>query len=175
MSERDTRSGAKAKRAWGRASPTRGNFPADGVSRVACPCPSSLAPRQDVPGITLSSVKLKNPQNRCLGTMPFPVYRTDGKPSEVRILNPDHPIAAGVSPIFEIPLTEMYDEPFHVPETRRGDPGRRRAGGEWFRSGCVWTLGKGRVIYIRPGHETYPVFKQRAVLRILSNAVRWLA
>jgi trehalose utilization protein len=36
-------------------------------------------------------------------------------------------------------------------------------------------LGKGRVFYFRPGHETYPVFKQEAVLRILSNAVRWLA
>jgi trehalose utilization protein len=51
----------------------------------------------------------------------------------------------------------------------------RWAGGEWFRSGSVWRLGKGRVFYFRPGHETYPVFKQEAVLRILSNAVRWLA
>ena len=35
------------------------------------PLHSYLAPRQDVPGITLSSVKLKNPKNRCLGTMPL--------------------------------------------------------------------------------------------------------
>ena len=71
MSELDTRiRRANAKRAWGRALPTRWNFPADGVSRVACPCPSYLAPRQDAPGITLSSFKLKNPKTRCLGTMP---------------------------------------------------------------------------------------------------------
>src|SRR5947209_10888397 len=61
---------AEANRAWGRALPTRGNFAADGVSRAVCLCPSSLALRQDVPGITLSSVELKNPKNRSLGTMP---------------------------------------------------------------------------------------------------------
>src|SRR5437764_3841197 len=61
---------AEANRAWGRALPTRGNFAADGVSRVACPCPWYLASRQDAPGITLSNVKLKSPKNRCLGTMP---------------------------------------------------------------------------------------------------------
>ena len=71
MSELDTRlRRAKAKRAWGRALPTRWNFPADRVSRVAWPCPSSLAPRQEAPGVTLASVTLKNPKNRCLGTMP---------------------------------------------------------------------------------------------------------
>jgi hypothetical protein len=71
VSERDTRiRRAKAKRAWGRGLPTRWNFPADGVSRALCPCLSYHAPSQDVPGITLSSVKLKNLNNRCLGTMP---------------------------------------------------------------------------------------------------------
>jgi trehalose utilization protein len=105
----------------------------------------------------------------------FPAYRTDGRPSEVRVLKSDHPIALGVPPIFEIPHTEMYDEPFHVPEPDEVILEERWAGGEWFRSGSVWTLGKGRVFYFRPGHETYPVFKQEAVLRILSNAVRWLA
>jgi hypothetical protein len=71
VSERDTRfRRAKANRARGRALPTRENFAADGVSGAACPCPSSVAPPQDVPGITLSSVKLKNPKNRCLGTLP---------------------------------------------------------------------------------------------------------
>ena len=69
----------------------------------------------------------------------------------------------------------MYDEPFHVPEPDEVILEERWAGGEWFRSGSLWKLGKGRVFYFRPGHETYPVFMQEAVLRILSNAVRWLA
>ena len=44
---KDTRSeAARASCPRGRALPMRGNFPADGVSRVASPCPWYLAPRQ---------------------------------------------------------------------------------------------------------------------------------
>jgi trehalose utilization protein len=46
--------------------------------------------------------------------------------------------------------------------------------GEWFRSGCVWQIGDGKVFYFRPGHELYPVYRQREVLQILANAARWL-
>ena len=40
---------------------------------MECPALHALAPgpRQDVPGITLSSVNLKNLKNRSLGTMPI--------------------------------------------------------------------------------------------------------
>jgi trehalose utilization protein len=105
----------------------------------------------------------------------FPAYRSDGKPSQVRVLKPGHPIVAGIPAVFEISKTEMYDEPFHVPEPDEVILEERWAGGEWFRSGSVWKLGKGRVFYFRPGHETFPVFKQAEPLRILTNAVRWLA
>ena len=77
MSERDTRiRRAKAKRDRGRVLPTRWHFPADGVSRVACPCPWYLAPRQDAPGIILSSVKLKS-----LKINPVPVGAVKRTPS----------------------------------------------------------------------------------------------
>ena len=46
----------------------------------------------------------------------FPAFRPDGKPSQVRILLPKHPIARGLPPEFTVAQTEMYDEPFHVPE-----------------------------------------------------------
>jgi len=46
--------------------------------------------------------------------------------------------------------------------------------GEHFRSGCVWNIGKGKVFYFRPGHETYPVFRQEIPLRVIENACRWL-
>ncbi len=39
----------------------------------------------------------------------------------------------------------------------------------------IWNVGKGRVFYFRPGYETYPVFKEKPVLQLLENAVRWLA
>jgi hypothetical protein len=51
----------------------------------------------------------------------------------------------------------------------------RWANGEWFRSGAVWQVGKGRVFYFRPGHETFAVSKEKPILQILKNAVRWLA
>ena len=105
----------------------------------------------------------------------FPAYRADGKPSQIRLLKPDHPIAKGLPGTFELPQTEMYAESFHVPEPDEVVLEERWANGEWFRSGMVWNLGKGKVFYFRPGHETYAVFKEKPVLQLLENAVRWLA
>ncbi len=105
----------------------------------------------------------------------FPAYRADGKPSEMRVLKPEHPIAEGIPRVFQIPQTEMYDEPFHVPEPDEVILEERWATGEWFRSGALWKLGRGQVFYFRPGHETFPVFKQDLPLKIVTNAVRWLA
>jgi trehalose utilization protein len=104
----------------------------------------------------------------------FPAYRADGKPSRIRVLLPDHPIARGLPAQFTIDQTEMYDEPFHVPLPDAVVLEERWEKGEWFRSGAVWNLGSGRVFYFRPGHEIYPVFKNRDVLRVLENAVRWM-
>ncbi len=58
-------------------------------------------------GITAILLKLPN----CC----FPAYRADGKPSHVRVLVPNHPICRGIPEKFDIPRTEMYDDPFHVP------------------------------------------------------------
>ena len=104
----------------------------------------------------------------------FPAYRADGKPSQVRVLKADHPITKGLPEKFELPQTEMYAEPFHVPEPDEVVLEERWAGGEWFRSGMVWNIGRGRVFYFRPGHETYAVFKEKPVLQLLENAIRWL-
>ena len=99
----------------------------------------------------------------------------DGKPSQVRVLKPEHPIARDVPREFELPHTEMYDEPFHVPEPDEVILEERWAPGEWFRSGMVWRIGKGRVFYFRPGHETFAVYKEKPALQIIENATRWLA
>jgi trehalose utilization protein len=105
----------------------------------------------------------------------FPAYRADGKPSHVRTLLPKHPIAKGLPEKFTLPNTEMYDEPFHVPPPDEVVFEERWDRGERFRSGCVWRLGKGRVFYFRPGHETFGVYRRKEPLLILENAVRWLA
>lgn len=105
----------------------------------------------------------------------FPSVRNDGKPSSVNVLKPEHPIMKGLPKHFQIPQTEMYDEPFHVPTPDEVLFEETWATGEWFRSGMLWKLGKGKVFYFRPGHETFPVFKEESVMQILSNAVKWLA
>lgn len=104
----------------------------------------------------------------------FPNWRNDGKPSYIQTLLPSHPIAAGVSATFTLPKTEMYAEPFHVPAPDEVVFEERWETGEWFRSGSVWNLGKGKVFYFRPGHETFAVFLEEAPLRIIENAVLWL-
>ena len=105
----------------------------------------------------------------------FPAYRGDGKLSTMHTLLPEHPIAKGLPKTWTIAKTEMYDEPFHVPHPDQVVFKETFADGEWFRSGSVWNLGKGKVFYFRPGHETYPVFKEKFPLLVIENAVRWLA
>jgi trehalose utilization protein len=104
----------------------------------------------------------------------FPAYRADGRPSHVTTLLPAHPIAAGIPRQWDVPQTEMYDEPFHVPAPDEVVFEEKWDKGEHFRSGCVWKVGKGKVFYFRPGHETYPVYRQALPLRVIENACRWL-
>ena len=105
----------------------------------------------------------------------FPAYRPDGKPSHVEVLLPEHPLAAGLPKLFDIPHTEMYADPFHVPKPDLVMFQEKWDAGESFRSGSVWNLGQGKVFYFRPGHETFAVYQQPETLRIVENAVRWLA
>ncbi|HEY0552278.1 MAG TPA: ThuA domain-containing protein [Verrucomicrobiae bacterium] len=104
----------------------------------------------------------------------FPAWRADGASSHVTTLLPAHPIARGIPARFDIAQTEMYSEPFHVPAPDlvifREDWDK----GEWFRSGCVWNVGAGKVFYFRPGHEVYAVFTEENPLKIIGNAVQWL-
>ena len=104
----------------------------------------------------------------------FPAWRADGKPSHVTTLLRKHPIAAGLPATWDVAQTEMYGEPFHVPPPDEVVFEEKWDKGEHFRSGCVWRVGQGRVFYFRPGHETFPVFKQAEPLLVVENAVRWL-
>lgn len=103
----------------------------------------------------------------------FPAFRNDGKPSTVAVVAPSHPLAAGLPRAFTLERTEMYDEPYHVPEPDAVVCEETWAAGERFRSVMVWTVAAGRVVYIRPGHETFPIWKDDRMLRLLENAVRW--
>jgi len=84
-----------------------------------------------------------------------------------------HPITAGLGEYFEIPAEEMYGEPFGIPTPDELLFISWFTGGEVFRSGCTWYRGYGRVFYFRPGHETYPTYRQPQVQQVITNAVRW--
>lgn len=101
-------------------------------------------------------------------------YINDGKATQILVIAPAHPIARGVKN-FNIPKTERYDEPFQVPGPEATVFDGIYEDGRHARQGLAWTIGKGRVFYWRPGHETYPIFLMPEVQRILHNAVYWLA
>ena len=103
----------------------------------------------------------------------FPGYRADAKPGHITTVAAAHPIAAGLPAKWDIPQTEMYNEPFHVPAPDAVVFEERWDKGEYFRSGMTWQVGTGKVFYYRPGHETYPIFKQAENIQVVENAVRW--
>lgn len=102
-------------------------------------------------------------------------YVNDGQPQDVSVLLPNHPIARGVRP-FIVPKEERYEEPFEVPQPEAVvfdafyESTKTRA-----RQGLCWTIGKGRVFYLRLGHEEFPVYFMPEVRRILRNAALWTA
>jgi trehalose utilization protein len=86
-----------------------------------------------------------------------------------------HPIAAGVPSPVVIERQEMYGELFDVPQPDELVFVSSFSGGEVFRSGLCYRRGGGRVFYFSPGHETYPVYRQPEIVRIVANGVVWAA
>ena len=112
---------------------------------------------------------------RLMGTTCNLKWREAGERELLWVTSPAHPILEGVENPVIIDHEEMYGEHFDIPEPDETILISSFAGGEVFRSGCAWRRGAGKVFYFRPGHETYPTFFHPAVLRIISNAVRWAA
>ncbi|MBX3252853.1 MAG: ThuA domain-containing protein [Chitinophagaceae bacterium] len=130
-----------------------------------------ISPYTDVRKFPDESKKLQVYLPNCC----FPDVANDGKPSTLTVQQKNHPIVKGLEPKLHLSKTEMYNEPFHVPEPNYVLLEECWDNGEWFRSGMLWQLGKGRVFYFRPGHETYPIFKEKWVMQLLTNAVLWMA
>jgi trehalose utilization protein len=105
-------------------------------------------------------------------------YVADGTSAEIIVKEPNHPICKGVK-TFKLPAIERYGEPFKVPtpESVPLDGMYTKPDGqtEPARMGMCWTLGKGRVFYFTPGHETYNDYYRPEVRHIFVNAVNWCA
>jgi trehalose utilization protein len=104
----------------------------------------------------------------------FPIVHNEGTPSHITTLMPDHPIAKGIPAGFDIPQTEVYAGPFHVPKPDAVIFKEKWNDKESFTSGCTWQVGKGRVFYFRPGHETYAIYNEKYPLMIVENAIHWV-
>lgn len=110
---------------------------------------------------------------RLMGTTGNLRWREAGEKEILWVVNPYHPITAGLGEYIELPQAEMYGEHFDIPEPDELIFISWFEGGEVFRSGAVWTRGKGKVFYFQPGHETYPQYYNEEVLGVIENAVRW--
>jgi len=112
---------------------------------------------------------------RLMGTTCQLKWREVGEREVLWVVCPSHPIVAGLGEYFILPHTEMYGEFFDVPAPDELIFISSFAGGEVFRSGLTYRRGAGKVFYFRPGHETFPIFLDPNVQRVIANAVRWAA
>lgn len=125
--------------------------------------------------IVLHSGHLSKIFRKLMGTSCMLKWREAGEKERIWVVEPGHPIAEGLGEYFEIPHTEMYGERFDIPKPDELVFISWFKGGEVFRSGCCFYRGKGKIFYFRPGHETFPIYYQPEVQRVIYNAVRWAA
>jgi len=125
--------------------------------------------------VVLHSGHLAKPFRLLMGTACMLRWREAGDRCVMWTVEPGHPLAAGVPNPLVIPADEMYCEPFGIPAPDELVFVSSYSGGEVLRSGCCFRRGSGRIVYLSPGHEAYPVYHQDDVRRLIANAVGWAA
>jgi len=125
--------------------------------------------------VCFHAVQLSKIFKRLMGTTCLLKWGTVPEKERLWNLEPGHPITEGIGEYFELPQTEMYCERFDIPTPDKLIFVSWFERGAVFRSGCVWERGHGRIFYFRPGHETYPIFYDENVKKVITNAVRWAA
>ena len=112
---------------------------------------------------------------RLMGTSCDLKWREDGRRERLWVVDPSHPIAEGLGESIVLAEEEMYGEHFDIPAPDELVLVSWFEGGEVFRSGCTWRRGRGRIVYLRPGHETHPTYFDPGMRRLIANSVRWAA
>ena len=125
--------------------------------------------------ILLHSSHVSKIMKRVLGTRCSLRHREIGERERVWNIEPNHLISQGIGDYFEIEHEELYGERFDIPRPDELIFISWFEGGEVFRSGVTYFRGNGRIFYFQPGHETYPIYFQPEIVRVLVNAVRWAA
>ena len=122
--------------------------------------------------IVLQSAHYSKIFRRFLGTTCSLKWREIGEKERLWVVAVGHPIVEGIGDYFELQHEEMYGEPFDIPRPDELVFISWFKGGEVFRSGCCFYRGMGKIFYFQPGHETYPIYHNPDVLRVIENAVR---
>lgn len=123
--------------------------------------------------VGLHSTHVSKPFKRLLNaTGTWTSYVDEGKAEHLWIVLPGHPIAKGVKD-FVVPHEEIYTEPFSVPEPESVVVEGTWDSGHRNRAVMTWAVGKGRVVYIRSGHEDYPTFFIPGMQTLVANSVEW--
>jgi trehalose utilization protein len=125
--------------------------------------------------IVLHSAHYSRIFKRLMGTSCELKWREAGEHERLWVVEPGHPIAAGLDETIEIEQEEMYGERFDIPAPDTIVFLSWFPGGEVFRSGCCFSRGRGKIFYFRPGHETHPTYFHAGVRRVIANAAHWAA
>jgi trehalose utilization protein len=100
-------------------------------------------------------------------------WREADDKERIWVVDPSHPIVAGLGESIELEREEMYGEHFDIPAPDELVFVSWFEGGEVFRSGCTYHRGNGKIFYFRPGHETYPTYHHPEIQKVITNAVIW--
>jgi trehalose utilization protein len=125
--------------------------------------------------IVLHSAHFSRIFRKLMGTSCNLKWREIGEKQRLWVVNPGHPIAAGLGEYFELEHEEMYGELFDIPAPDELVLVSWFQGGDVFRSGCCFYRGMGKIFYFQPGHETYPTYHHPHVLKVIYNSVLWAA
>jgi trehalose utilization protein len=110
---------------------------------------------------------------KLMGTSCNLKWREADEKERIWVIEPGHPIAEGLDEYFELEKEEMYGERFDIPEPDTLVFVGGFQGGEVFRSGCCYHRGHGKVFYFQPGHESYPIYYNPNVVKVIRNAAKW--
>ena len=123
--------------------------------------------------IFLHAAHKSKPFGRLTGTSGCLQWREAEEREQLWVIDPTHPIAAGLPQVVTIEPEEMYGEPFDIPKPDELVFIGWFQGGNVFRSGVTYKRGYGKVFYFQPGHETHKTYYQPEIQHIITNAVRW--
>lgn len=123
--------------------------------------------------VFLHSAHHSKPFKLLMGTSGNLGWRETGDLARMWVIDPGHPIAQGIDRYLEIENEETYCEPFDIPTPDELVFTTWYSGGEIMRTGCCWKRGRGKVFYFQPGHETYPVYHNEDVIKVIRNAIVW--